>query len=69
MKKVILTLAFIAGITTMNANTNIEKNDPEDDCIAYACEELSAFEDDLGDFTEAEADSIVDFYYKDCMGK
>lgn len=53
----------------MNANTNIEKNDPEDDCIAYACEELSAFEDDLGDFTEAEADSIVDFYYKDCMGK
>ncbi|SHN04311.1 hypothetical protein [Polaribacter sp. KT 15] len=53
----------------MNANTNIQNNDPEDDCIAYACEGLDEFLDFVdGESNEALNDFIVDTLYNDCMG-
>ncbi|QOD61215.1 hypothetical protein H9I45_01850 [Polaribacter haliotis] len=67
MKKVILTLAFVAGITSLNANTNNEIINPTD-CHAEACEYLGFVEEYIGEMSEAEAEAHYQVGYNECMG-
>lgn len=65
MKKIFLTIAFIAGITTINANTN-KQIGPEDECHAAACEFLEFVEEMQGG-EEAASDEYYDIAYEECM--
>lgn len=68
MKKIILTLAFVSGITSMNANSNINNqiSDPEEECHAEACEFI-AFAEENGPVNEEVAQQYYDLAFNACM--
>lgn len=68
MRKILLTLAFVAGITTLNANTNYEITDPELECHMEACAFVGFIEDGGEILNEEAAEAYYDQVFNDCMG-
>ncbi|MEE9407829.1 MAG: hypothetical protein V3V28_07125 [Polaribacter sp.] len=68
MKKVILTLAFVASIATLNANINSSEVIIAS-CHAEACQYLAFVEDIFGgEMSESEANMHYNVGYASCMG-
>lgn len=63
MKKIILTIAFIGIIGSINATNLIAPPD----CHAEACEFVGFMEEHYGDLDEIEANFFYDMVYNECM--
>lgn len=68
MKNFVIAIAFLGGILSANAGLVKEKAFNPDDCHAYACEEVAAWEDAGFDFTEAESEQAYQAAYAECQG-